>query len=47
MFQLWCPSVGDILKRVGGVDGEAKENHMGVRVGQWPQPVIIVESESE
>ena len=45
MFQLWCPSVRDVLKRVGGVDREAEENHMGVGVGQWPQPVVIVESE--
>ena len=39
VFELWYPSVRDILKRIGGVDGEAEENHMGVRVRKWPQPV--------
>ena len=44
MFELGCPSVGDILKRVRGVNGETEENDVGVRVRQWPQPGVIVES---
>ena len=46
VFQLWRPSIWDILKRVWGVNCEAEENHMSVRIRQRPQPGNIKNSES-
>ena len=42
MFEFRRPAVWDVLKRVGRVDGEAEQDHVGVRVGQRSQPMMMV-----
>ena len=42
MFEFRRPAVWDVLKRVGRVDGEAEQDHVGVRVGQRSQPMMSV-----
>ena len=42
MFEFRRPAVWDVLKRVGRVDGEAEQDHVGVRVGQRTQPMMSV-----
>lgn len=34
--------VQDVVQRVGTVDGEADEDEIGFRVGQWAQPVVFL-----
>lgn len=38
--------VHDVLERVGTVDGEAYKDDVGLRVGEWPQTVVLLLSGS-
>ena len=42
MFYFLDPSLRDVLEAVGGGDGEAEKQHVGVGVGERAQPVIIL-----
>lgn len=38
---LWYPLVRDVRIRAGTDDAEADKEHVGLRIGQWSQTVII------
>ena len=41
MPDFWRPLFGDVLERVGTVDGEAHEDHVCVRVGERTQTIVV------
>lgn len=41
MMYFWEPFFADVFEGCRGSDGEANEEHIGLRVGEWAQPVIV------
>ena len=41
VLDLWGPLLWDVLQGVGGVYAEAHEDHVSVRIGERPQPVVV------
>jgi len=42
MLDFWAPLRGHVLERGGRDDREANEEDVRLRIGQWPQPVVIL-----
>lgn len=42
VFHFGRPLLRDVLQTVRGVDGEAHQDHVRVRIGERPQPVVVL-----